>query len=131
MSRIRKQTKQSLRSFAEMIKSERLYPWMLALAMLFWLASIGLLLWRIVPLAQTTSFLPLHYNVYFGVDQFGPWYRVFVLPVLSFLFLGMSLIMQTRFFHREKMLARFFSVSTTVLLFVFLVATVLLVLLNL
>lgn len=103
---------------------------MLIVSVLLWLTCLGLLVWRIVPLAQDKAYLPLHYNVYFGVDRFGPWYQVFVLPGLGLLFLLMSLIMQTHFFRREKMLARFFSISTTFLEAVFVIAAILVILLN-
>ena len=83
-----------------------------------------------MPLADENPFLPLHYNVYFGVDRFGPWYQVFALPALGLLFLFVSIIMQTVFFRKEKMLARFFSVSSVFLEVALLVATGLVVLLN-
>lgn len=130
MSRVRKQVKQALKSFREMLRQERIYPGMLILSVLFWLTSMALLVWRIVPLSEVSSYLPLHYNVYFGVDRFGPWYQVFVIPTLGLLFLLLALVMQTHFFRREKMLARFFALSTTFIQGVLLVATALTVLLN-
>lgn len=130
MSRRRKQLVQSLHAFGEMLKQGRLYPGTLMTSFLLWLAMLVLLIWRIVPLAAEKTYLPLHYNVYFGVDRFGPWIQVFVLPGLGLLFLFMSLVMQTRFYRREKMLARFFAISTVFLEAVFLIATILIVLLN-
>ncbi len=130
MSRLRKQTKQSLKSIREMLGHGRLYGWMFFTSCVLWLVMFGLLWWRIVPLADENPFLPLHYNVYFGVDRFGPWYQVFALPALGLLFLFVSIIMQTVFFRKEKMLARFFSVSSVFLEVALLVATGLVVLLN-
>ena len=130
MSRLRKQAKQSLKSFQEMLGQGRLYLWMFVTSLVLWLSMLGLLWWRIVPLAAENPYLPLHYNVYFGVDRFGPWYQVFSLPALGFVFLLVSVVMQTVFFRKEKMLARFFSVSSVFLEATLLVATGLIVLLN-
>lgn len=130
MSRRQKQAKQFLKSFQEMLRQERLYMWMLCASVLLWFATLALPIWRILPLASDSPYLPLHYNVYFGVDQFGPWWQVFVPPALGLLFLCVALIMQTRFYRNEKMLARFFSISTVFLHVAFLIAMFLLVLLN-
>lgn len=130
MSRLRKQTKQSIKSFREMLGQGRLYLWMFITSIFLWLVMFALLWWRIVPLSVENPFLPLHYNVYFGVDRFGPWYQVFSLPALGLLFLVVNVVMQTHFFRREKMLARFFAISSVFLEVVLLVATSLIVLLN-
>jgi len=130
MSRRRKQAKLFLKSLSDMLAKERLYPWMLGASVLLWLLTLALPLWRIVPLAGETPFLPLHYNVYFGVDRFGPWWQVFVPNALGLLFLCVALSMQARFFRREPLLSRFFSISTVLIEATFFVAMVLLVLLN-
>ncbi len=130
MSRIRRQAKQSLKLFREMLQQDRLYVWMLIASVLLWMAAVLLLVWRIVPLSAQKPYLPLHYNVYFGVDRFGPWVQVFVLPGLGLFFLLVSLVMQSHFYQREKMLARFFSLSTVFIEATFFVATILIVLLN-
>lgn len=131
MSRKQKQIKQFFRSASEMLGHERLYLWMLGASVLLWLAALALPIWRIVPLSADQPFLPLHYNVYFGVDRFGAWWEVFIIPLLGLLFLAVSMYMQTRFYRLEKMLARFFSISTTVLEAGLLTAMILIVLLNL
>jgi hypothetical protein len=95
------------------------------LALLF-----ALPIWRIVPLAESQPFLPLHYNIYFGVDRFGPWYQVFVLPVLGLVFLLSNLFFQTIFYKREKFLTLLFAYTTIVIEVVLLVAMALIVLLN-
>ncbi|MDD5342111.1 MAG: hypothetical protein PHI73_02145 [Patescibacteria group bacterium] len=47
-----------------------------------------------------TDYVPLHYNIYFGIDLFGPWYKILLIPLsgLAFFFInfGLSLIMYKR-----------------------------------
>lgn len=45
---------------------------------------IGLTI-TIAPLRNTTQtgVIPLHYNLYFGIDAFGPWYAVYALSGLA------------------------------------------------
>jgi hypothetical protein len=33
----------------------------------------------------------LHYNIYFGVDLIGSWYRVFIMPALGFIILCINI----------------------------------------
>lgn len=100
------------------------------MSILLFAFTLVLPIWRIVPIAFSKPFIPLHYNVYFGVDRFGPWYAIFVLPVLGFLFLIINVSIQVHFASREKLLTRFFSVSTVVLELIFLIAMLLIILLN-
>lgn len=113
-----------------MLHKERLYLWMLGASIFLLALTLALPIWRIVPIAGEKPYLPLHYNIYFGVDRFGPWWQVFVPPALGVVFLLVALAMQVRFFRREPMLGRFFSVSTVLIEAVLLVAMTLLVLLN-
>lgn len=130
MSRTAKQAKQFFKSFRELLGQEPLSLWTLIVSGMIFATTFFLPFWRIVPLAKDQPFIPLHYNIYFGVDRFGPWYHTFVIPALGLLFLLISLIMQTYFFKRERMLTRFFAVSTIFLELTFFIAMVLLILLN-
>lgn len=130
MSRTAKQAKQFFKSFRELIKQAPLSRWTLIACFLIFVATLLLPIWRIVPLAKEQPFIPLHYNVYFGVDRFGPWYHAFVIPALGLFFILISVVMQTYFFQKERMLTRFFAISTILLELTFLIAMVLLILLN-
>ncbi|MBI2475376.1 hypothetical protein HYV69_03055 [Candidatus Uhrbacteria bacterium] len=122
--------KQFLKSFCELLKQNSFFRWTSLMSILLFAFTLVLPIWRIVPIAFSKPFIPLHYNVYFGVDRFGPWYAIFVLPVLGFLFLIINVSIQVHFASREKLLTRFFSVSTVVLELIFLIAMLLIILLN-
>ena len=130
MSRFQKRAKQFWKSFRELVKQSPLSRGSLLASFLIFIVTLFLPIWRIMPLAKEQPFIPLHYNVYFGVDRFGPWYYAFVIPSLGLLFVIISAVMQTYFFQRERMLTQFFAWSTLFLELIFFLAMVLLILLN-
>jgi hypothetical protein len=130
MSRTTKRAKQFFKSFCELLKQNAFSRWTSLMSVLLFAATLALPIWRIVPIASEQPFIPLHYNVYFGVDRFGPWYAIFVLPILGFIFLIINVALQVHFVSREKILTRFFAVSTVILELIFLIAMFLIILLN-
>ncbi len=92
--------------------------------------TAALPLWRIVPLGSVRPFIPLHYNIYLGVDRLGPWQQIFILPILGFSLFLFNLFLQTFVFPQEKLLAFLISIATTILELIFFVAMILIVLMN-
>ena len=128
MNRHTKELKRFWKHFKDMMRSSKLYRWTAALSVFLLLLTIILPIWRVLPLASEQPFIPLHYNVYLGVDRFGPLRDLFLLPALGLFFLLVNLGMQTHFSKHEKLLARFFAISTTLFQFILLVAMVLIIL---
>ena len=87
-------------------------------------------IWRIVPLAELKPFLPLHYNVYMGIDRFGPWYGAFVIPVLGTFLWIINSIFEALFFQKARVLSSFFAFGTVVTEGVLLVSLIFMILLN-
>lgn len=50
---------------------------------LSWVLSLVLLGWRILPLVFGRDSVPLHYNIYVGIDAFGPWWMLFEVPAVA------------------------------------------------
>lgn len=105
--------------------------WCFVLSLLFLLLDVALPIWRIVPLAESRPYIPLHYNIYLGVDRLGPWWHIFAIPALGFGLFLFHLILQTIAFRKEKLLATMVAVAAVVIEFLLLVAMTLIVLLNL
>lgn len=101
------------------------------LAFFFLALDIALPIWRIVPLAESRPYIPLHYNIYLGVDRLGSWYQIFVIPAIGLGLFLFHLVLQTIAFRKEKLLAVMVAIATVVLEFLLLVAMALIVLLNL
>jgi len=49
--------------------------------------------------------IPLHYNIYFGIDLIGPYSRVFSLPLISFFILLMDFILAFWFYSKDRLAA--------------------------
>lgn len=114
----------------EMLRNKR-FVWCVVLSILFLLLDTALPIWRIVPLSSTRPYIPLHYNIYLGVDQLGSWYQIFLLPALGLVLFLFNLILQTVAFRKEKLLATMLAVATVLIEGLLLFAMALIVLLNL
>lgn len=61
---------------------------------------------RIKPLADAgVGEIPLHYNVYFGIDLIGAWYQVFIMPALGFIILAINSVLAYNLYLKEKILS--------------------------
>lgn len=49
----------------------------------------------------------LHYNIYFGVDLIGPWWRIYLLPLTGILALFINFIISAIIYDKEKILSYF------------------------
>ncbi len=124
ISRISK-TGQELFANALLFRSAAILSFFLVLATTF------LAWWKIVPLAEATPFIPLHYNVYIGVDRFGSWREAFALPAIGLGLLFVNIGFEMAFFRTERMLASFFAIATVLSEVILFIAMILIVLLNL
>lgn len=113
-----------------LIIHSRLFQITFLLSVLFLVGTWALPLWRLVPIGQEQVYIPLHYNIYFGTDRFGPWYQVFFLPGLGTVLLIVNTLFQAVFFKREKMLSRFFAIGTLFAEAILFLSMIFIVLLN-
>ncbi len=108
------------------------YRRLAALSALLVAASAALPAWKVAPqvVGTQTLFVPLHYNVYFGVDQFGPWQGLFLPAAVGLGVLLVNIGVQAAFQRSERMLAQFFAWTTLFLEAVLCASALLMVLLN-
>ena len=128
--RVQKRLQHFFQDLRDMMRLPR-FVWSLLFAFFFCVLNFILPILRILPLKEARPFIPLHYNIYFGVDQFGPLDKIFLLPILGFCLFLLNVIFQTVAFRREKLLAFIIAVATVILEGIFFGAMVLIVLLNL
>lgn len=113
-----------------MFQKERLIVWTTIISFFFLVGTMVLPVWRILPLAAESPFIALHYNIYLGVDRFGPISYLFFLPALGLLFLVLNLTIEAWAYRTQKTLSFFFAAATPFLQLVLLAAMVLIVLIN-
>lgn len=63
---------------------------------------------------QSRSVL-LHYNVYYGVDLIGMWYRLFLLPLFGIFFLVGNLLFQSHVYKHDYVLSFIIAVTTALI----------------
>ncbi len=109
------------------------YRWLAAVSALLVLLTASWPAWQIAPRAASGEplYLPLHYNVYFGVDQFGPWQWLFLPAGIGLGILLVNIGVQAAFQRTERMVAQFVAWTTLFLQLVLCAASLLMVLLNL
>jgi hypothetical protein len=129
-AKLKKAARGLLSSVAHLLRVSPEYRWMAVASVALVALTAALPAWRILPLSGEKPFIPLHYNVYVGVDAFGPWYDVFLLPALGALLLAVNMAFQAVLYERERVLSAFFVVATLLAELVLLVSMVLIVLLN-
>lgn len=94
--------------------------------------AINILIWITLfwQVEDFTALIPLHYNIYFGIDLLGPWYQIFVLPGVGLGIILVNLILGIFYFNREKILSYFLIGVGTIVQFLLLAATIAIILLN-
>lgn len=98
---------------------------------LFVLICTALLpIWRLFPMGlQAKPAIPLHYNIYSGIDLFGPWWYIFMIPAIGLIIFIFNLLCAVAIWRREKVLSYFYigvSAGSQLILFVAMVFVVLL-----
>ena len=68
------------------------------------------------------SVIPLHYTIYFGIDLYGPWYKLFALPTLGLVVLVVNSLAAVRLFNRERIASYFLMISSALVQLILLTA---------
>jgi hypothetical protein len=83
------------------------------------------------PLVKGLSIIPLHYNIYFGIDLIGLPLRIFILPLFGFLVGLLNFVLSYIFYIKEKLLSYFFVISTILIEIFLIIASFFVILINL
>ena len=100
---------------------------MLPLGLLLNLASWVWLLWQIKPQPDPIF---LHYNVLFGVDFIGEWWKVLYLPIVGLFIFLLNGILAWVLFSKDKFVAELLNFVSVFCQVIILIAAALLVFLN-
>ena len=95
--------------------------------------AIWISLWlKIRPLAYISEFgdIPLHYNIYFGIDKIGPWYFTLVMPIIGLLVIIVNNALGYIFYHKEKVVSYFLIFTELLIQIILGGSTFLIILLN-
>lgn len=95
------------------------------------LLAVVLPAWKVLPMIYGNEVVPIHYNIHYGVDETGPWWRVFTLPVIGLVLWLVNVPLAAAFSRHERMLGAFVAGMTLVIEALLFIAMIFVVLLNL
>lgn len=105
--------------------------WIFASSVLLLFISFFIPYWKLYPEISEKLAAPLHYNIHFGVDLIGAWWRVFMPTIVGFVILIVNSILAAVYWKKYRMLSYFCLTMTTGLMFFLVLASVFITLLNL
>ncbi len=76
------------------------------------------------PDPEVTYGFVLHYNIYFGVDLIGEWYKIFYIPLSGLLVLVFNMVLGIIIYKKEPFLSSVLELSTVGIHLILLVAAV-------
>lgn len=92
--------------------------------------GIFLIVWQLFPKVISEHVVPLHYNIHFGVDEVGPWWRLFLPSAIALVLSIGNMLYAGRVWQRERVIAHAFMVTTLLVHLFVLLHVIFIVLLN-
>lgn len=86
--------------------------------------------WLLSEIPRPSYPIPLHVNVYFGVDYIDSWYKVFFLPAFGLWAIATNFVITYLLYLKERLLSYFCTVTTLLVHVLLLVAAYRIILLN-
>ncbi len=86
--------------------------------------------WRLAPLLEAGEIIPLHYNIYFGVDYLGAWQYVFALPAFATVVFILNTILSKRERRESKLVSDMLAITHVVVSLVVVTALFFVLLIN-
>ena len=77
-----------------------------------------------------SGLIPLHYNIYFGIDLLGPWYHLYIMPAIGLVFLTLNFLFGALVYGYEKMLSYFLAVGSSLIQFLLIFSAVFIIFIN-
>lgn len=114
---------------AKMLKSTRV-QWILGIAIALLMVVFAIPFWKLYPEISTKPAVPLHYNIHFGVDLIGAWWRVFMPSIIGLAILIVNTILASVYWKKQKMLSYYSLIAVPVLMTFLLLASLFITLLN-
>lgn len=90
---------------------------------------LNIILWLFVAYYFRPSSDPvaLHYNIYFSIDQFGLWYKAYIMPALGLFVLMLNGILGLYMYKKDVLVSYFLFSSAAILQVILLFAVFLIV----
>lgn len=127
----RSEVKGLFRNFTWLIFKDNFFRATFFLSIVFNFFIWIIIAWKFIPLVTPGEPLPLHFNIYFGIDFIGEWYKLLFIPLLGMIFIFTNFILANIAYLRDKIVSYFLlgaSVFAQIILFL---AVYMIILINL
>ncbi|MBT5503549.1 hypothetical protein HN858_01830 [Candidatus Falkowbacteria bacterium] len=100
---------------------------------------INILIWLLIyykfypavyNLPEEQAFIPLHYNIYLGIDLFGRWQKIFYLPGIGLAIFLINTIFALIIYNKKELVSYFLTITSTVCQVLLFFSTLLTILIN-
>jgi len=92
------------------------------------------LYWQLKKIIQANpefTTIPLHYNVFFGIDQFGKWYFAFVLPLIGIIILIVNFVLAISIYSKKSLASYFLTIASFLVQLTLAVSSLFIIMINL
>lgn len=86
--------------------------------------------WLVFRIRPQSELIFLHYNILFGVDYIGEWWRVYFMPLTGLLIFILNFVVGWALFHKDKFVSIILNAVNLMCQVLILVASALLIFLN-
>jgi len=81
-------------------------------------------------LPEGEAYIPLHYNIYTGIDSYGRWERLFYMPMFGWAVIAGNLFVAFVVYNRKEIISYFLAISAAAVQIILLIATIFIILIN-
>ncbi|NCF75514.1 MAG: hypothetical protein GWO87_03450 [Xanthomonadaceae bacterium] len=60
---------------------------------------------NLLRIKKVDEMIPLHYNVYFGIDYIGGWHKIFILPSIGLIILFINFLLALLVYYKDKFIS--------------------------
>ncbi|MBT3230946.1 hypothetical protein HN358_04190 [Candidatus Uhrbacteria bacterium] len=126
---MKKHTKKAFLSAGEAFKGPKV-KLILSISLALLVITFIIPFWKLYPEIATKPAVPLHYNIHFGVDLFGAWWRVFMPSMVGLAILIVNFALAASYWKSRKMLSYYALLATPALMTFLILASLFITLLN-
>lgn len=99
---------------------------------LFLSVAINVVLWALLIFNfwQSSKYVVLGYNIYFGISDFGPWYQSLVMPILGLVVIFLNFSLGFSLYLKEKILSYFLAFVASIFNIIIFLAALIIIYVN-
>lgn len=94
---------------------------------LAFLLNLGIWLVMFFNIKVSTEPIGLHYNIYFGINDYGMWYRLYLIPILGLSVIIINYIFGALAYRRERILGYLLVMSSVAVQFLLILGSTMIV----